>query len=159
MKTKHFEFLQFNFNNENHIKVEKDIINSDYSDLISRDIDRFIKRNLQLHNENEITNAYVIKYENDLIGLAFVNFHKEEIIDDKHYDDEIEIGCGLCPNYIGKHLGPIIENELAEKELELHPEFDFIVSRIDNSNIRSIKSANKAGFEHLNDDEYIFKRR
>ena len=105
MKTEHFEFIQFNFNDENHVKIENDIINSDYSNLISRDIDTFIKRNLMFHEQNDITNVYVIRYEDNLIGLAFVNFHGEEIIDGKHYNDEIEIGCGLHPYYIGKHLG------------------------------------------------------
>lgn len=159
MKTEHFEFIQFDYNDNNHIKLERDIINSDYSNLISRDIDTFIKRNLMFSKDNNITNVYVINYENNLIGLAFVNFHKEEIIDGKHYDDEIEIGCGLHPDYIGKHLGNLIEYELADIELKLHPEFSCIVARIDDDNIRSIKAATKAGFIHSQDDEYIFKRR
>lgn len=159
MKTEHFEFIQFNFNDENHVKIERDIINSDYSNLISKDIDTFIKRNLMFHKENDITNAYVINHEGNLIGLAFVNFHGEEIIDGKHYNDEIEIGCGLHPNYIGKHLGNLIEYELADMQLKLHPEFDFIVARIEDDNIRSIKAARRAGFVHIHDNEYIFKRR
>lgn len=158
METDHFEFIEFDYNNEDHVIVKNDIINSDYSCLISKDIDSFIKRNVQLHKENEITNTYIIKYENNLIGLAFVNFHKEEIINGNHYDDEIEIGCGLHPNYMGKHLGHLIENELANLELKLHPEFDYIVARIGDDNIRSIKAALKAGFIHTRDDEYIFKR-
>ena len=108
MKTEHVEFIQFDYNDNNHIKLERDIINSDYSNLISRDIDTFIKRNLMFSKDNNITNVYVINYENNLIGLAFVNFHKEEIIDGKHYDDEIEIGCGLHPDYIDKHLGLVM---------------------------------------------------
>lgn len=159
MKTEHFEFIEFDFNNINHVKLEKDIINSEYASLISRDIDTFIKRNLAFNKEDNITNVFVIKYEENLIGLAFVNFHKEEIINGIHYDDEIEIGCGLHPNYIGKHLGNLIEYELADMELRLHPEFDSIVARIGDDNIRSIKAARKAGFVHVQDDEYIFKRR
>ena len=141
MKTEHFEFIQFNFNDENHVKIENDIINSDYSNLISRDIDTFIKRNLMFHEQNDITNVYVIRYEGNLIGLAFVNFHGEEIIDGKHYNDEIEIGCGLHPDYIGKHLGNLVEYELADMELRLHPEFDLIVARIGDNNIRSINTS------------------
>lgn len=158
MKTKHFEFIQFDFNNKEHLKLEKDIINSDYSNLISEDIDRFIRRNLTLHKENDITNIYIIRYKDNLVGLAFVNYHGEITIEGKHYNDEIEIGCGLHPNYIGKNLGSIIEYELADMELKLHPEFSFIVARIDDNNIRSIKAANKAGFIHTKDDEYIYKR-
>ena len=159
MKTKHFEFIQFDFNYKKHIEIEQDIINSEYSNLISKDIDTFIRKNLMFHKENDITNVYVIKYEDNLIGLAFVNFHGEEVIDGIHYDNEIEIGCGLHPDYMGKHLGNIIESELAELELKLHPEFNFIVARIGDDNIRSIKAATKAGFIHNKDDEYIYKRR
>ena len=158
MKSEHFEFIQFNYNNERHIKLEKDIINSDYANLISRDIDTFIKRNLAFNKENSITNVFAVKYNEDLVGLAFVNFHREEIIDGKHYDDEIEIGCGLHPNYMGMHLGSIIEKELAELELQLNPSFDSVIARIGDDNYRSIKAALKAGFVHTHEDEYIYKR-
>lgn len=56
------------------------------------------------------------------------------------------------------HLGNLIEKELCEKLLELYPRFDYIVARIDNDNIISIKSALKSGFEYYKDDEYHFKR-
>lgn len=158
MKTEHFEFIQFDFDNLEHIKLEEDIINAEYADLISRDIDAFIRKNLNLNKENPITNVFVVKNDAGLIGLAFVNFHGEEIIDGKHYDDEIEIGCGLHPDFMNKHLGSIVEYELADLELKLNPEFDSIVARIDDDNIRSIKAVAKAGFVHTTEDYYVFKR-
>ena len=76
LKSEHFEFIQFDYSNKKHLELEKDIINSDYADLISQDIDTFIKRNLTFNKENSITNVFAVKYNENLIGLAFVNFHK-----------------------------------------------------------------------------------
>ena len=46
---------EFDFNNDNHLKLEKNLINSTNSDLISKDIDRFIKKNHELGLRDNIT--------------------------------------------------------------------------------------------------------
>ena len=149
---------EFDFNNDNHLKLEKDLINSTNSDLISKDIDRFIKRNHELGLKDNITNTYVVKYNNNLIGLAFVNYHPEEVIDESLLKEEIEIGTGLIDEYRGKHLGTLLEKELSKKLLDIYPKFNEIVARINEDNINSIKAITNAGFIHISDDEYHFKR-
>lgn len=72
-------------------------------------------------------------------------------------EEEIEIGTGLLPIFRGKHLGSKLERELSIKLLDKYPRFSTIVARIGDDNIKSIKAAENAGFEHISDDEYHFK--
>lgn len=156
---KNFILEEFSFDNLKHLKLEKQIIESDGSNLISSDIDNYIKRNIEFRKKDNITNTYVISYQNKLIGLAFLNYHPEETRDNIILEEEIEIGLGLLPMNRDKHLGSKLEQEFSEKLLEMYPQFDFIVARINNENYRSIKAAKNAGFIHINEDEYHFNRK
>lgn len=149
---------EFGFDNEKHILLKDNIIKSTNSELISKDIDTYIKRNNELNKQDKITNTYVVNYKDNLIGLSFVNYHPEVVRDGQTLKEEVEIGTGLLDEYRGKHLGTLLEKELSKKLLEMYPRFNEIVARIDNDNINSIKAATNAGFEHIKDDEYHFKR-
>lgn len=153
-----FVLYEYDFNNQEHINLKNELINSEGSELISRDIDNYIRRNYEFNKNDKITNTYVIKFNNVLIGLAFVNYHPEEERENVILEEEIEIGAGLLPIFRGKHLGTRLERELSIKLLEKYPRFSTIVARIGSDNIKSIKTAKNAGFEHISDDEYHFKR-
>ena len=71
---------------------------------------------------------------------------------------EIEIGLGILPEFRGKHLGSQFEKEFSEYLLNKYPQFDEVVARIENTNLNSINAVKKAGFEHIKDDEYHFKK-
>ncbi len=158
MKTDNFIFEIIDLSKDSHIKCKDDLINSDGSELVSKDINNFIDRNMKLGNEDTITATYIINYENNNIGLAFVNFHPEIERDGKILEEEIEIGLGIIGKYRGMHLGGLIEKELCEKLLELYPKFEYIVARIDKDNLISINSALKSGFDYYKDNEYHFKK-
>lgn len=158
MKTNNFIFEKIDLSNISHVICKDELINSENSDLISKDINNFINRNLEIGSKDNITSTYIVNYKSNQVGLAFVNFHPEIERDGKVLEEEIEIGLGIITKYRGMHLGKLIEKELCEKLLELYPRFDYIVARIDNDNIISIKSALKSGFEYYKDDEYHFKR-
>ena len=115
---KNFILYEFSFENKEHLKLEKELIESDGSELISRDINNYIKRNIEFRKNDNITNTYVISYQNKLIGLAFLNYHPEEIRDNIILKEEIEIGVGLLPISRGKHLGSKLEQELVMKIIE-----------------------------------------
>ena len=158
LKLEHFKLEAFNENNDNHQKLKEDIINMKDSKLISKDIDAYIKRNFDLGEKDNITRTYVIIHDEDYIGLSFVNYHPEEVINGKKYDEEIEIGLGILPEFRNQGFGSLVEKELSEKLLEIFPRFKFIVAKTDEENIASINTAKKAGFKHFKDDEYHYER-
>lgn len=157
MKTDNFIFEKIDLSKDTHIICKDELINSKGSELVLKDINNFINRNIELGIIDKITATYIINYKNKNIGLAFVNFHPEIERDGKILEEEIEIGLGLISKYRGMHLGRLIEKELCEELLKKYPRFDYIVARIDNNNI-SINSALKSGFELYNDDEYHYKK-
>lgn len=159
VELEHFRLEKYDFLNNKHIQLKEQIINSEDAELISRDIDNYIKRNSILGSNDNITNTYTVIYDNTYIGLIFINYHQEEIRNNQILPEEIEIGIGLLPVFRGKNLGSILERELCEKLFKVYPKFTVIVARIDEKNIRSIRAAIKAGFEYFKDDEYHYKRK
>lgn len=153
-----FELINFDFNNEEHVVFLDKIISSPNSELISSDIKRFVKRNIEKNKKDNITNCFIVKFNNELIGLSFLNYHPEETRDNEILLEEIEIGLGLLPEYRGKGLGSLFEKEFSEYLLNLYPQFNEVVARIDEDNISSINSIKKAGFEHYKNDEYHYKK-
>ncbi len=95
----------------------------------------------------------------ELIGLSFLNFHPEEKRDNEILLEEIEIGLGLLSECRGKGLGSLFEKESSEYLLNLYPQFNEVVARIDEDNISSISSIKKAGFDKIKDTEYHYKRK
>ncbi|MCX4365553.1 MAG: GNAT family protein [Bacilli bacterium] len=158
MRLDSFVLEKYDLKNAIHVRMKDDLILSPDSFLISRDIDNFIRKNIALGDSDGITATYVINWQEEFIGLCFVNYHPREIRNEVILEEEIEIGLGLLPQFRGKHLGSTLERELSSKLLSIYPQFSVIVARIDAENIRSINSALKAGFEHLEDDVYQYKR-
>ena len=158
MKLNNFDLITFDLENKEHLILLEKIIKSNGSELISGDIKRFVERNIELNKKDNITNCYIIENNNSFIGLAFLNYHPEEKEDEKILSEEIEIGLGILPEFRGKHLGSQFEKEFSEYLLNKYPQFDEVVARIENTNIKSINAAKKAGFEHTKDDEYHFKK-
>ncbi len=159
MLTDNFELIIFDLENKEHLIFLDKIINSPNSELISRDVKRFVKRNIEKNKEDNITNCYIVKYNNELIGLSFLNYHPKEKRDNEILLEEIEIGLGLLPKFRGKGLGSLFEKEFSEYLLNLYPQFNEVVARIEEDNINSINAIKKAGFEHYKDDQYYYKRK
>ena len=155
MKLKHFNLEEFNYNNEEHLKLVVDLKKSENIELMTKDLDQFIINTRNVQKEYGLSEVYAVYYENKVIGISFVNYHPEK----GELKEEIEIGLGLLPHFQNKKLGSLIETELCEKLLEIYPQFDNIVARIGEDNIPSVKSAIKAGFEYIDNDEYHYKRR
>ena len=63
-----FELINFDLNDKNHIIFLDKIISSPNSELISRDIKRFVRRNIERNKEDKITNCFIVKYKSNLIG-------------------------------------------------------------------------------------------
>ena len=97
MKTNNFELVEFNLSDKEHLIFLENMIKSDGSELISGDIKRFVERNIELKMKDNITNCYIIKYNNELIGLSFLYYHPEEKRDNENLKEEIEIGLGILP--------------------------------------------------------------
>lgn len=159
MILENFELINFDFADNNHSIFLDKIISSPNSELISSDIKRFVRRNIERNKEDKITNCFIVKYNDKLIGLSFLNYHPEETRDNEILLEEIEIGLGLLPEYRGKGLGSLFEKEFSEHLLNFYPQFNKVVARIDEDNICSIDSIKKAGFEHFKDDEYHYNRK
>ena len=85
LKLNHFRLEPFNENNLNHQNLKNNIIKMKDSKQISENIDAYIRKNQDLGNVDNITRTYIIIHENDYIGLAFVNYHPEEVINGKKY--------------------------------------------------------------------------
>ena len=111
-------------------------------------------RNILLSNKDSISNVFAINYNGEYIGMAFINYHPKE--DD--LEEEIEIGLSILPIYRNLHLGTEIERLLSIKLLEMNPNINYIVARIDSDNEKSIQASKHAGFEYVKDDEYHFNR-
>ena len=158
MKLNNFDLITFDLENKEHLILLEKIIKSDDSELISGDIKRFVERNIELNKKDNITNCYIVEKNNSFIGLAFLNYHPEEKRDEKLLSEEIEIGLGLLPEERGKGLGHLFEKEFSEYLLNKYPQFNEVVARIDNNNLKSINAVKKAGFEHVEGEEYHFKR-
>lgn len=158
MKLNNFDLITFDLENKEHLILLEKIIKSNGSELISGDIKRFVERNIELNKKDNITNCYIIENNNSFIGLAFLNYHPEEKRDEKILSEEIEIGLGILPEFRGKHLGSQFEKEFSEYLLNKYPQFNEVVARIDNNNLKSMKAVKKAGFEHIEGEEYHFKR-
>lgn len=158
MKLNNFDLITFDLENKEHLILLEKIIKSNGSELISGDIKRFVERNIELNKKDNITNCYIIENNNSFIGLAFLNYHPEEKRDEKILSEEIEIGLGILPKFRGKHLGSQFEKEFSEYLLNKYPQFNEVVARIDNNNLKSINAVKKAGFEHIEGEEYHFKR-
>lgn len=158
MKINNFDLIAFDLENKEHLTLLEKIIKSNCSELISGDIKRFVERNIELNKKDNITNCYIIENNNSFIGLAFLNYHPEEKRDEKILSEEIEIGLGILPEFRGKHLGSQFEKEFSEYLLNKYPQFNEVVARIDNNNLKSINAVKKAGFEHIEGEEYHFKR-
>lgn len=158
MKLNNFGLITFDLENKEHLILLEKIIKSNGSELISGDIKRFVERNIELNKKDNITNCYIIENNNSFIGLAFLNYHPEEKRNEKLLLEEIEIGLGILPEFRGKHLGSQFEKEFSEYLLNKYPQFNEVVARIDNNNLKSINAVKKAGFEHIEGEEYHFKR-
>lgn len=158
MKINNFDLITFDLENKEHLTLLEKIIKSNGSELISGDIKRFVERNIELNKKDNITNCYIIENNNSFIGLAFLNYHPEEKRNEKTLSEEIEIGLGILPEFRGKHLGSQFEKEFSEYLLNKYPQFNEVVARIDNNNLKSINAVKKAGFEHIEGEEYHFKR-
>lgn len=158
MKLNNFDLITFDLENKEHLTLLERTIKSNGSELISGDIKRFVERNIELNKKDNITNCYIIENNNSFIGLAFLNYHPEEKRDEKILSEEIEIGLGILPEFRGKHLGSQFEKEFSEYLLNKYPQFNEVVARIDNNNLKSINAVKKAGFEHIEGEEYHFKR-
>lgn len=158
MKLNNFDLITFDLENKEHLILLEKIIKSNGSELISGDIKRFVERNIELNKKDNITNCYIIENNNSFIGLAFLNYHPEEKRNEKLLLEEIEIGLGILPEFRGKHLGSQFEKEFSEYLLNKYPQFNEVVARIDNNNLKSINAVKKAGFEHIEGEEYHFKR-
>ena len=65
MKTNNFELVEFNLSDKEHLIFLENMIKSDGSELISGDIKRFVERNIELKMKDNITNCYIIKYNNE----------------------------------------------------------------------------------------------
>mgnify|MGYP004550490681 FL=1 len=158
MKLNNFDLITYDLENKEHLTLLERTIKSNGSELISGDIKRFVERNIELNKKDNITNCYIIENNNSFIGLAFLNYHPEEKRDEKILSEEIEIGLGILPEFRGKHLGSQFEKEFSEYLLNKYPQFNEVVARIDNNNLKSINAVKKAGFEHIEGEEYHFKR-
>lgn len=158
MKLNNFDLITFDLENKEHLTLLERTIKSNGSELISGDIKRFVERNIELNKKDNITNCYIIENNNSFIGLAFLNYHPEEKRNEKLLLEEIEIGLGILPEFRGKHLGSQFEKEFSEYLLNKYPQFNEVVARIDNNNLKSINAVKKAGFEHIEGEEYHFKR-
>ena len=157
--TDNFLLNEFNFDNIEHLLLLEKVIHSSDSELISKDIRNYISRNSELNKKDHITNTFVVEKDNLMIGLAFLNYHPEESRVNELLKEEIEIGLGLLDEFRGSGFGSLFENEFSNLLLNIYPQFNEVIARIDNNNIKSIKSAEKAGFIHKKNDEYIFKRK
>lgn len=158
MILENFELINFDFADNNHVIFLDKLISSPKSELISSDIKRFVRRNIERNKEDKITNCFIVKNNNNLIGLSFLNYHPEEIRDNEILLEEIEIGLGLLPEYREKGLGSLFEKEFSEYLLNLYPQFNEVVARIEEDNLGSIYSIKKAGFKKIKEGEYHFKR-
>lgn len=158
MKLNNFDLITFDLENKEHLILLEKIIKSNGSELISGDIKRFVERNIELNKKDNITNCYIVENNNSFIGLAFLNYHPEEKRNEELLSEEIEIGLGILPEFRGKHLGSQFEKEFSEYLLNKYPQFNEVVARIDNNNLKSINAVKKAGFEHIEGEEYHFKR-
>ena len=158
MKLNNFDLITFDLENKEHLTLLERTIKSNGSELISGDIKRFVERNIELNKKDNITNCYIIENNNSFIGLAFLNYHPEENRNEKLLLEEIEIGLGILPEFRGKHLGSQFEKEFSEYLLNKYSQFNEVVARIDNNNLKSINAVKKAGFEHIEGEEYHFKR-
>jgi hypothetical protein len=131
ISTTNFILDEFDFDNLEHLKLEKELIEYDDSDLLLKNITNYIKRNAELRNNDHITNTYVIRYERKLVGLAFINYHPEVERKGLNSKDKIEISLSLLPDCKAKSLEPKIEKELGNKLLEIYPQFDLTISRLE----------------------------
>ena len=154
IKLNDFLLEGFDFNNSKHIKLKNEMKAMPDVSLISGDLEAFIRKNILLSNKDSISNVFAINYNGEYIGMAFINYHPKE--DD--LEEEIEIGLSILPIYRNLHLGTEIERLLSIKLLEMNPNINYIVARIDSDNEKSIQASKHAGFEYVKDDEYHFNR-
>ena len=155
---KNFKIINFDVNNIEHIKLLKYFISSPGSELVSNNVSRFVIRNLELNKKDNITNVFIVENDNNKIGLAFLNYHPKEERNGVILQEEIEIGLGLLPEYSGKHLGTLFQKEFREYLLDKYKNFNEIVARVDDDNIKFKKAVMNSGFIHIQDDEYHYKR-
>ena len=159
MQIDNFELVNFNLENKEHLIFLDKIISSPNSELISSDIKRFVERNIEINKKDNITNCYIVKYNNESIGLSFLNYHPTEKRGNETLLEEIEIGLGLLPEFRGRGLGSLFEKEFSQYLLGLYPQFNEVVARIEEDNIGSINAIKKAGFERIKSGEYHYKRK
>lgn len=157
--TDNFCFKVYDVLNTEHLNI-KDILKK-FKDVseISSNLDDFIANNLIKNKDDGISNAYVIYYMNNPIGILFTNFHPAEEMGSKMLPDEIEICLGIISRYQNMHLGQTLEREISIKLLEMYPNVSFIVASIKDENIRSKKAASNAGYTYFEGNQYHFNRR
>ena len=156
---KDFKIINFDLENIEHIKLLNNFISSPGSELVSSNVSRFVIRNLELNKKDNITNVFIIDNDNNKIGLAFLNYHPKKEYNGVMLPEEIEIGLGLLPEYRGKRFGTLFEKEFSEYLLNKYQNFNEIVARVDDDNIKSKTDVMNSGFVHIQDDEYHYKRR
>ena len=156
---KDFKIINFDLENIEHIKLLNNFISSPGSELVSSNVSRFVIRNLELNKKDNITNVFIIDNDNNKIGLAFLNYHPKKECNGVMLPEEIEIGLGLLPEYRGKRFGTLFEKEFSEYLLNKYQNFNEIVARVDDDNIKSKTAVMNSGFVHIQDDEYHYKRR
>ncbi len=159
INTKNFCFKVFDISNQQHQDIKNILESSKEANQISSNINNFITNNLLRNKIDNISNVYIIYYDNEPIGILFTNFHPEEEQDGKILPAEIEICIGIIPKCQNKHLGQFLENEISQKLLEIYPQIPFIVADISPDNIKSEKAALKAGFTHFETNQYHYNRK
>ena len=55
-------------------------------------------------------------------------------------------------------MGTLFQKEFSEYLLDKYKNFNEIVARVDDDNIKSKKAVMNSGFIHIQDDEYHYKR-
>ena len=148
MKLDNFELEYFDNNNFEHKKLLVELNNDhDFFEFMGS-VNLFLDYTIKHGKENGIDEFFVVKYNNEVIGLITIN-----LIDDKY-----EISYAILPQYRHEYLASLLLQEFSEEIFNKYSYVDKIYLQISQKNMGSRKVASIVGFQKEKPTRYYIER-
>lgn len=148
MELDNFFLAEYNKQNIDHQNIVNNLGNDYDAKTYLGNLNYHIDRINQRKEDNPCNHAYIAYYDD--IPVGFISIYLE--------DEMYQISYGIVKEKRGEYLAALLLQEFSEEMFEEYPEIDTLTLLINNLNTGSKKTANLAGYTHINGMKHTMKR-